>query len=90
MYADGDPGRAGRQRRCRYPLAVRRGSGCGVRTGPRARWRDTAGADGQALVVRGGRLAWPQAQREFLARIDTYRLTADDAAQHFEQGTDGW
>jgi|SRR5580704_9597671 hypothetical protein len=37
MYADGDPGRAGRQRRCRYPLAVRRGSGCGVRTGPRAR-----------------------------------------------------
>ena len=42
-------------------------------TGPRARRRHTAGADGQALVVRGGRLVRSSGAAEFLARIDTYR-----------------
>ena len=37
LHADGDPGRAGSQRRWRHPPTVRRGSGCGVRTGPRPR-----------------------------------------------------
>src|ERR1700722_5905410 len=37
LHADGDPGRAGRQRRQRHTAAVRPGSGRGVRASARAR-----------------------------------------------------
>jgi hypothetical protein len=40
--------------------ALRRGLGCGVRAGPRARGPGAAGADGTALVVRGRCLARPR------------------------------
>ena len=73
LHADGDPGRAGRQRRWRHPPAVREDLDAAFE---QAREQ----GDVTPLVQTVKRWwfeadAWrdPQAQREFLARIDSYR-----------------